>query len=195
MRNSGIILIAITFYVVLIAINCSNETEKQTAPVYLNHHDTVKYVGITVCRGCHYKVYEDFIHTGMGQSFDIASRQKSAASFGEDALVYDEYSDLYYKPFWQDDSLMIMEFRLKDGDTIHKRIERISYIIGSGQHTNSHIVNLHGYLFQAPITYYTQRGVWDLAPGFEGGNNSRFSRIIGLECMTCHNAYPDFEVG
>ncbi|MBW8052062.1 MAG: tetratricopeptide repeat protein [Cytophagales bacterium] len=190
-------LIAVTFYVTLIAINCSNETEKQTAPapIYLNHHDTVKYVGITVCRGCHYKVYEDFIHTGMGQSFDIASRQKSAASFGEDALVYDEYSDLYYKPFWSNDSLMIMEFRLKDGDTIHKRIEQVSYIIGSGQHTNSHIVNFHGYLYQAPITYYTQRGVWDLAPGFERGNNSRFSRIIGLECMTCHNAYPDFAVG
>lgn len=194
MRNSGIILIAINF-VILIVINCSNETEKQDTQVYLNHNDSVKYVGMTACRSCHDNVYQDFIHTGMGQSFDIASRQKSVASFGKHALVYDQFSNLYYKPYWNSDSLMILEFRLMDGDTVHKRIEKIGYIIGSGQHTNSHIVNIQGYLYQAPITYYTQRGLWDMAPGFEKGNNSRFSRIIGLECITCHNAYPDYFYG
>ena len=27
------------------------------------------------------------------------------------------------------------------------------------------------------------------------GANTRFSRKIGLECMSCHNALPQFEVG
>jgi TPR repeat protein len=67
----------------------------------------------------------------------------------------------------------------------------VSYIVGSGQHTNSHIININGYLHQAPITFYTQKGKWDLAPGFEKGMNTRFDRKIELECISCHNGYPE----
>ena len=88
-----------------------------------------------------------------------------------------------------------MEFRLKEKDTIYKRIEKVDYIVGSGQHTNSHIFNTNGYLHQMPMTYYTQKGQWDLPPGFENGFNTRFSRKIGLECMSCHNSLPDFVEG
>jgi hypothetical protein len=31
-----------------------------------------------------------------------------------------------------------------------------------------------------------------LAPGFEKGASSRFQRLIEIECMSCHNGYPDF---
>ena len=51
------------------------------------------------------------------------------------------------------------------------------------------------YLYQAPITFYTQEGEWDLAPVFSDGCNSRFSRELGLECMSCHNSYPNFVMG
>ena len=46
-----------------------------------------------------------------------------------------------------------------------------------------------------PMTFYTQKKTWDLPPGFENGHNSRFMRKIGLECMSCHNSYPDFVLG
>ena len=48
---------------------------------------------------------------------------------------------------------------------------------------------INGYLHQIPYTYYTQDGIADLPPGYENGNNTRFDREIGLECMSCHNAY------
>ncbi len=130
----------------------------------------------------------------MGQSFDVASKSKSAADFSAaHALVYDTANDFYYKPFWKGDDLYIKEFRLSGKDTIHKREQKIDYIVGSGQHTNSHIFNINGYLYQAPITFYTQKHQWDLAPGFEKGANSRFNRMIQLECMSCHNGYPEFD--
>jgi tetratricopeptide (TPR) repeat protein len=53
----------------------------------------------------------------------------------------------------------------------------------------------NGFLTQMPATFYTQKQQWDLPPGFEDGHNTRFSRKIGLECMSCHNSYPDFEIG
>lgn len=166
-----------------------------TAKHYLNINDTVKYVGAQTCALCHQNIYNTFMHTGMGESFDVASRQKSSAQFGQHIVVHDEKKDFYYHPFWKKDSLYILEFRLKDGDTIYKHEQQVNYIIGSGQHTNSHLYRVNGYLYQAPITFYTQEGKWDLAPGFSDGFNSRFNREIGLECMSCHNSYPNFVMG
>jgi tetratricopeptide repeat protein len=128
-------------------------------------------------------------------SFDKASQKKSSARFGSKEIVYDSYKDFYYHPYFSHDSLFVHEYRLKGSDTIHSRTEQINYIVGSGQHTNSHIINVNGYLHQAPVTFYTQRGQWDLPPGFENGNNSRFSRKIELECISCHNSYPQMVDG
>ncbi len=131
----------------------------------------------------------------MGLSFDIASREKSSAKFSGVHFIYDKFKNLHYRLYWLNDSLMISEFRLSGRDTVFQREEKISWIVGSGQHTNSHLMNINGYVYQVPATFYTQKGEWDLPPGFENGFNSRFSRSIGLECMTCHNAYPEFITG
>jgi len=171
----------------------SDETIQETSP-WKNVYDTsVHYAGMQTCRGCHQDIYESFIQTGMGQSFGIATKGKSAADFSPaHALVYDTALDYYYKPYWTNDSFYILEYRLEGGDTVHKRIQQVNYIVGSGQHTNSHIFSTNGYLYQAPITFYTQKHKWDLAPGFEKGASSRFQRLIQIECMSCHNGYPDF---
>lgn len=146
------------------------------------------------CRSCHANIHETFIHTGMGKSFDHATKEKSDAIYSPHIAVYDPKSDFYYQPFFKKDSLFIKEYRLKNGDTTHQRTERISYIVGSGQHTNSHIIDVNGYIFQAPITFYTQEKRWDLAPGYEH-KNQRFDRFLTTECITCHNHLPEFETG
>lgn len=173
---------------------CNRATQKSQGGTYLNLSDTVAYVGMQTCRGCHPQVYDTYIRTGMGQSFHYASKSKSSAEYNGKA-VYDSISNFYYKPFWEGDSLYIREFRMEGKDTIHSRTEKASYIIGSGQHTNSHICSFNGYLFQIPVTFYTQKKQWDMAPGFEGGFNSRFTRPIAMECMTCHNGLPEMESG
>lgn len=179
----------------IIKCNPSDNTQSTTNNQYLNHSDTARYVGINTCRQCHSAIYDSYIKTGMGKSFDRASKQKSSAKFEAHTVIYDSYKDFYYHPFWDGDNFKIMEFRMKGKDTIYKRIEQVDYIIGSGQHTNSHIFTTNGYLHQMPMTYYTQKGQWDLPPGFENGANTRFSRKIGLECLSCHNSYPDFVMG
>lgn len=130
----------------------------------------------------------------MGKSFDLASRGKSSGDFSK-AQVYDSYSDFHYHAFWQKDSLYFKEYRLDKKDTVFQRTEQVNYIIGSGQHTNSHLQAVGGYVYQMPMTFYAQKKKWDLPPGFENGMNTRFSRKIGLECMSCHNAFPDFVMG
>lgn len=180
---------------------CDTGTQKVTAEtigkdtlLYLNHADSAKYVGMNTCRLCHQDIYNTFIKTGMGRSFEVASRGKSAGDFSS-ASFYDRFSDLHYRALWEKDSLLICEYRLAGTDTLHRRTEQVNYIIGSGQHTNSHLQSVNGYVNQMPMTFYTQKKRWDLPPGFENGFNTRFNRKIGLECMSCHNGYPDFVLG
>jgi len=174
------------------AQQCLTPENKQLNSPFQNVYDTsVHYVGMETCKGCHQDVYNTFMQTGMGKSWGLATQQKSAARFGAHEVVYDSLNDLYYHPYWSKETLYIQEYRLQGTDTVHNRIEKVSYIVGSGQHTNSHIINTNGYLFQAPITFYTQKQIWGLAPGFEKGSNSKFNRIIGQECMTCHNHLPE----
>lgn len=167
-----------------------NQTAKTA---YLNHHDSVAYVGMAACAACHDDKHASFMHTGMGLSFGRASKAKSAAVFGKDHIVMDSASGLCYWPYWRADSLYIKEFLIEGTDTIHQLDVYINYIVGSGQHTNSHLLERNGYVFQAPITFYTQEGKWHLAPGFENGNNSRFGRILDVECMSCHNSMPKLD--
>ena len=179
------------FIIVATLLYCSDNTKSTTDFHYDNHADSVAYVGMETCATCHQDKHQTFVHTGMGLSFDSATRQKSSALYGINHQVYDSSSDLHYYPFWENDKLYIKEFRLLEQDTIHQFTQEINYIVGSGQHTNSHIIEKNGYLFQAPITFYVQKQKWDLAPGFEGGNNSRFSRILNSECISCHNSMPE----
>lgn len=193
--RTGLLMFLLGALMLLLTFCTKNRKSTVDESPWLNQNDTVQYVGMETCRVCHIDNHGTFIHTGMGLSFDKATKQKSSALFDIHAVVYDSINNYYYKPFWQRDSLMIMEYRLSGNDTIHKRTESIAYIIGSGQHTNSHLLNINGYVFQAPITFYTQKQQWDLAPGMESGFNSRFSRIITAECMTCHNGLPEMVAG
>jgi tetratricopeptide (TPR) repeat protein len=201
MRIRNLVLITVIVLIALFISFCGNEHSSriasavQPADPWVGHRDSVHYVGINTCRQCHAGIYETFIKTGMGQSFDSASRHKSVARFEPHTVIYDKDADFYYHPFWKNNAFYIKEFRLNKKDTVYSRTEKVNYIIGSGQHTNSHILNANGYLHQMPMTFYAQKGVWDFPPGFENGSNTRFSRKIGLECMSCHNAYPDFVIG
>ena len=131
----------------------------------------------------------------MGQSFGRASKSRSSANFHQVKPIYDTALNFYYLPKWIGDSMYVLEYRLQGKDTVYQRLERVDYIIGSGQHTNSHLTSTNGFIYQLPLTWYAQQKRWDLPPGFENGRNVRFSRAIEFECMSCHNAMPEIAPG
>jgi hypothetical protein len=45
---------------------------------------------------------------------------------------------------------------------------RILFGIGSGEHGTSYVVARGDLLFLAPLSYYSQKGLWDLSPGYAG---------------------------
>ena len=173
---------------------CKND-EPKDSPVntrqgYMGLFPEAKYVGMSTCATCHKEIYDSFLRTGMGQSFKVAQMGKSVADFSK-SDVTDATTGYEYHAQWMRDSLFVTEKLAPN----HQLTKQVNFIVGSGQHTNSHMWSQNGYLYQVPMTFYSQKKKWDLPPGFEGGNNTRFDRKIGLECMACHNAYPDFIMG
>ncbi|MGC6428843.1 MAG: tetratricopeptide repeat protein [Flavobacteriales bacterium] len=169
---------------------CTNSPRVESVDLYLNHSDTVKYVGKETCMQCHYDIYQTYIQTGMGRSLSLATKENSSIDLDSFSIIKDSFNGYSYHPFWDNDSLFLSENYLSN-----ERVEHVDYIIGSGHHTNSHLFIENGYLHQMPFTYYTQDSILDFPPGFENNNNSRFDRIIGLECISCHNAYPEMTLG
>ena len=70
------------FIIVATLLYCSDNTKSTTDFHYDNHADSVAYVGMETCATCHQDKHQTFVHTGMGLSFDSATRQKSSALYG-----------------------------------------------------------------------------------------------------------------
>ena len=64
---------------------------------YLNHNDTVKYVGKQECRVCHTEIYDSYMQTGMGKSFHFATKEHSALAVSVMPIIHyiDEVHFLY----------------------------------------------------------------------------------------------------
>ena len=181
-----------TLPVMLLVLFCTACGGMETTP-YQNLD--AGYVGISACADCHPDKVATFTQSQMGRSWELAKPINSSADFENPTPVYDDFNDLYYVGLQKGEDLYVVEYRLSGQDTVHKRVEKIDYIVGSGHHTNSHIMDVNGYLYQLPLTWYAQEGRWDLPPGFKGPNNSRFDRPIPLKCITCHNAMPGYIEG
>ncbi|MBV8864595.1 MAG: tetratricopeptide repeat protein [Acidobacteriaceae bacterium] len=67
---------------------------------------------------------------------------------------------------------------------------RVEYAIGSGNHAVGFLAQIGDHLFQSPMSYYTTRRLWDVAPGYEQVRNPDFSRPVTLECLNCHSDKP-----
>ncbi len=75
-----------------------------------------------------------------------------------------------------------------------QRIERhgvngeypVAYVLGSGAHAFSYLIELNGHLFQSPLGYFPGRG-WAMSPGYEEARAPDFDRPVTPDCLFCHS--------
>jgi len=125
------------------------------------------YVGNASCRPCHTKIYESYSVTPMARSSGrviatFPGRFRHAAS-GVDYHI---------------DARGAVRF----GDAE----KQLDWFIGSGAAGRSFIYSQDGFLYQAPITFYSQKGAWDVSPGYENDTSTRWNRPIESNCFFCH---------
>ena len=88
-------------FVFILLCSCQpGEVSEYTS--YLNHNDTVKYVGKEQCRMCHSEIYDSYINTGMGKSLHFATRDNSALEGSDMTIIHDSIRNLSYQPFFSE---------------------------------------------------------------------------------------------
>lgn len=182
----GVLLISVSAFLALLVFSCGEKPEEKAEMTPADSLIRSAWISPMECRHCHEAVVDSFLKTGKGRSIFPAATAPPLEDWTV-APVYDRFRDFYYLPRkLKEGDYRILEFRLEEKDTVHKLELPIDFFIGSGNQTRSYLVNRNGFLFEMPLTWYRQKGIWDLSPGYEKGQNQRFSRAVSTECMACH---------
>jgi hypothetical protein len=130
------------------------------------------FVGNQACRPCHAEIHRAYTATPMAMSSGRVAGDVTAGSFrhGPSAVEY------------RIDSSGAVT--LTRGLASQRR--SLEYFIGSGAAGRTYLYSRDGFLFEAPMTWYSQRRAWDASPGFETDRVSRWSRPVEPSCLMCH---------
>jgi hypothetical protein len=154
--------------------------------------DANAYVGSRACAGCHKGIYERFQKTAMGRSMASAKHNTPPVKA---ATVFHAKLDRYFQAFREGDDFYQSEWGLDArGQTVFKTTHKVDFVVGSGANGYTYLVRRGAYLFQAPLSFYSRVGRWDLSPGYEFADYG-FSRAIQTACLACHSGQAQPVVG
>jgi tetratricopeptide (TPR) repeat protein len=159
------------------------------APVFQNVATPTDYVGDAACASCHAEESEGYRQHGMAHSFyrwTVETRVEAPL----EAPLHHAATDYYYTVVEAPDGLYQEEYlRSPEGVKVHQLRRRMDYVVGSGHAARTYLAESNGWLYELPLTWYTQAKRWDFSPGYQT-QNGRFDRLIPSRCMACHNSYP-----
>ena len=149
-----------------------------------------QYVGSQACANCHEEIYAKYLQTGMGRSVvrvtpEWVNGQRISGS------VEDKNNQLQFEVYGQDGKLYQSEHQSgADGKEIFRDTHELEWIIGAGENGFGGLLRQGAHLFQAPLSFYSKPGRWELSPGYELGNLG-FNRPILPGCISCHSGRPN----
>ena len=127
------------------------------------------------CATCHPKESAGFASTAMARSLSIAGPQPEGAF---------EHSFSHTRFRIENRNGRVFQVLERDGQSESMPIQ---YVIGSGEHAFGYLAQVGDHLFQSPLSYYSRRRQWDVAPGYEQDPAPDFTRPVTAECLTCHS--------
>lgn len=151
------------------------------------------YVPDQVCAQCHADKAESFAEMGMARSFYSPSPEKVIEDFAQSPYFH-EPSQRYYEMELRGDEYWFTRYGLaSDGSRIDVFSVKVDWVLGSGNHSRIYLYQTpDGALFQLPLSWYTQEGIWAMAPGYEFPEHEGVMRAVSTRCMACHNSYAAY---
>jgi predicted CXXCH cytochrome family protein len=150
-----------------------------------NVRPEVQYLGDARCAECHADIAESYRHHRMGRSLAPVA----------ELAVSQAYDEKHHNPFTALDSRFVVE-RQGDrvwhrqtrldaaGRPVYESAQEVGYAVGAGRSGFSYITDRNGYLFQTPISWYSQKDRWDVSPGFSA--DLLTGRPVTGDCLFCH---------
>jgi predicted CXXCH cytochrome family protein len=153
------------------------------ASPYLNTGPEAHYVGSEACRDCHKEATASFRHTGMGHSM----AEVDAGSEPPDATFDHPASKRRYQVVRKDGQLWHRELLLTEGpEDVLLTEYPLKYVVGSGRHARTYLVEVDGFLVESPLTWFASRGAWAMSPGYDFPQQVGFQRAASENCLICH---------
>jgi len=118
----------------------------------------------TDCTPCHREIFERYMRTPMARSSGAVKESLGPATFGDYRLAGHSMETGGWK-------------------------KELAYFIGSGATARSYLIASDGFLFEAPVAYYSLAKKWALAPGYERYGYPYVTRPILPGCLTCHASF------
>ena len=149
------------------------------------------YVGSAACRECHADTCDLFAAHPMGRSLtEIDATFVESVDVG--AVVTTRAAprsdlELSYRVETDGERLTHHEIvRTPDGEVVYDLEVPVRYAVGSGTMGHSFLVERDGVLVMSPLTWYAEKAVWGLSPGYESAN-LQFTRRVSDLCVQCHS--------
>jgi tetratricopeptide (TPR) repeat protein len=152
---------------------------------YRNVQPDVKYAGDESCALCHVSQAATYRQHPMGRSLMRVSQSPPVER--EDATVHNPFDSLgYHFTIQRRGTRMVHKAGRLDpqGRVVAELETPVEFVVGSGTRGRSYLINRDNYLFQSPISWFTQQQAWDLSPVFASFYPPE--RVVEVSCLFCH---------
>ncbi len=153
---------------------------------FLNTASSAQYVGNKKCAECHSTQHEPYLQTPHSQALAAASTERQPP----DGRFHHELSGRSFRVYHEEGRMRHRESMFSN-HAIEQDEEVLSdypvkFVIGSGHHSHSYLIESHGFLIESPITWYTSKEQWLMSPGYDIPQHQSFQRIVDVACLFCH---------
>ena len=141
-------------------------------------------MGSQACVPCHAAKYRSFMQTPMAQSSGRAGTSGSFERF--DRTEFRDSRNAFVYSVSRDQQGYYFEFRRQGAKQPIQGRRRLEYFVGSGAVARSYLMSIDGFLYEAPVTYYSASESWNSAPGYADYDYPYLTRPIQSGCLRCH---------
>ncbi len=136
--------------------------------------------GNEACAGCHAGIYQSYRKTVMANASGTAG----------DGLITGEFfhkpSGVRYRVYERDGHAWMSYERPSESGFRGER--ELLYFIGSGVKGRTYLFSVDGFLFEAPINWYSQERRWNMAPAYTEAKEIPMNLPSFLDCLNCHSS-------
>jgi hypothetical protein len=140
------------------------------------------FAGSQRCAQCHRDIYAQHLRSFHHLTSIAASRATLKGDF-DSANKYFINDHLYIAAEKRQDSF----YQTAHSRGVPKLSRPFDIIVGSGRRGQTSIYWYGNYLFQLPLTYFTETNEWTMSPGYSA--KADFNRSITSRCLECHSTY------
>jgi len=182
MSKRNVIRFGIIFLVPLsfIISQCFHETKPSATS--FNDPRGPQFAGSATCVSCHKNVSDDYLHSAHFQTSRLASPASVPGSFAPGSNIVK----------YNDSISVIMEKRdggLYQACYVNGKLTQLQpfNIVFGFKRAETFLYWKDSYVYQLPVTYYTQLHEWANSPGYSD-KKPYYTRMIGEMCFECHSS-------